>query len=149
MKKKNSKIYFWSAVIGITYGLLYCLTGFGIIVGGPLISVSTQFIRLNQLTDYELSIHKKSIAAWSIVVALFAFPFGFIALIPILKEYGREAITNSQPAHSTPKLIEDQNETVKKVNDKLEKIKQIHNLKQTGTIEEEEFKLVKEQIVNE
>lgn len=147
MRNKNSTFYLISGIIGIIFGVILCITLFGIVLGIPLIIGATKYLSWSKMSDEQVLASRDAIVIWGIVYAIFLFPLGLVALVPVFNLEGQlqKAISpSSNPTDAS------QNTTVANDMDaKMEKIKKLHDMKEKGIIDEEDFKLAKDKILKE
>ena len=134
---KNSTFFLIAGILGIVFGIIYILTLVGIIVAIPLFIGASKFFKWQKSSDEEVLADKDSVVVWAIVFSIFLFPLGLIALVPVFNMEGQISQV------ITPKSVE------KEMDEKMDKIKKLHQMKEDGIITEEDFKLAKEKILSE
>lgn len=140
MKNKNYIFLKISGVLGVVFGIIYCITIVGIIVGVPLIIGATKFFSLAKQTDEELQNQKDTVLVWGIVFTIIIFPLGALALIPSFNLDGQLYSSGGYK----PTKAED-----KSKKSKAERINELFELKEKGLIDENDFQIAKNKIINE
>jgi len=82
--KQMTEIYFTVArVLALVFGILFCITIIGAILGIPLIMASNKFRDALQMRDEELVKNRGAILGWGIFLAVVFSPtfFGLIVMI--------------------------------------------------------------------
>lgn len=133
---RNSTMFNIVAVISIVLGIICCLTIFGAVAGVPLIIGGTKYNKFGKLTDEACLAQKDSITVWAVVIAIFSFPIGLLALIPFFNLQG----DLSNAAHNVTKSNMDKKE---------EQIKKLIEMRENGLITEEELAAAKMKILTE
>lgn len=137
MRNKNSTIFNVFGVIGMVIGVLTVI----ILIGIPIIICASKHLAWAKMSDDEVAKDRDTILIWGIIMSVLIFPIGLLALIPAFNLDGQisSALNISGSAQTKEKDFAS----------KLERIKKLHELKEQGILDEEDFKLAKEKILNE
>lgn len=69
--KDTAKTYFLVMyILDLIFGILACITIFGLVVGIPLIIAATKFNKAQKMTDAELISHRSGLLGWGIFSAI-------------------------------------------------------------------------------
>lgn len=82
--KETVNVYFVVArILTLIFGILYCITIFGAVLGIPLIIASGKFKKASNMTDEELVQNRSSLLGWGIFTAIVFAPtiVGLVVLL--------------------------------------------------------------------
>lgn len=136
MNNKNETVFSILGVLGMIAGILFCITIVGAIIGIPIIIGANRYSKWAKQSDEQVFEERSDVSLWGVVYAIFIFPIGLIALIPVFNLKGQ--ITNA---------IEGTKPEKDEMDEKIEKIKKLHEMKEKGIIDEEDFKTAKQKLL--
>lgn len=142
---KSSDWFKISGVLAMIFGIIACITIVGALIGVPLLFASINFFKFDKLNDQELYEQKSNVILWGVIFSIFCFPLGLISLIPLFSIDG--AVKNIKD--NVVEKIENISNPKSKVDEKIEKIKELNELKEKGIIDEKDFQLAKEKLIND
>lgn len=139
---RNSTLFTVLGIFGMIFGVIASITIVGLIIGIPLIIGSKKFLDYAKLTDEEvLSLDRQNLTIWLIVFCVLMFPVGLIALIILFNLEGQlSAKVNSTLNSNSESSVMDE---------KINKIKELYEMKEQGIITEEDFQNAKNKILND
>lgn len=145
--KQNRNSTWFSAVgiISIIAGILYSITIIGLIVGIPLFIGASKFLGYSKMSDDEVLAEKSNVMVWSIVFAVVMFPLGLIALIPAFNLEGNVDRATSGAITGVKSAFEKKDP----MEEKMEKIQKLYEMKEKGIIDEDDFAAAKAKILKD
>jgi hypothetical protein len=135
MKNKNYIFLQASAIVGLIVGILTAIC----LVGIPLIIGAVKYFAWAKMTDEELAQVKDNLMLWGIIYTVLMFPIGAISLVPPFNLDGqlfggrKYDYTQAKDAGKS----------------KAERISELNELKQKGVIDENDYEIAKNKIINE
>jgi len=135
---RNSSWFMASKIIGLVFGILFCITIIGAIAGVPLIIGALFFGKCQNMTNEDVLANRNTIMVWGIIFTIIMFPLGAIALVPMFNLEGQ--IDNFAGNTQHPKTDDSYDE-------KIRKVEKLHKMKADGLITEGEFEAAKEEIL--
>lgn len=168
MKNKGSIWCYISGVVAYAVGVLYCLSMIFIPIAIYCFIYGSLYFKVAKLSDSEFSFVKQALFVPTVVICIFAFPIGLIALVPYFLAGSNDVKVSSveTESDSTIETYPEQKETVVASVDEITEIKEqeqddiqlsdedfqklekLTNFKNQGLLTEEEFNQAKSQIMN-
>lgn len=142
---RNSTWFTAVGIVSIIAGVLYCITLIGIIVGIPLFIGAAKYLNYAKMSDEAVLAEKSTVMVWAIVFAVVMFPLGLIALVPALNLEGNVDRATSGAVTGVKSAFEKKDP----MEEKMEKIQKLYEMKEKGIIDEEDFAAAKAKILRD
>ena len=144
-RNRNYVVLTIMAILGFVMGILYSITIIGLIIGIPMIMGAKKYLDWAKMTDEELLSVKQSILGWAIFFSIFLFPLGLLSLIPYFNLNGEASAAARGAVDGVRNAVSKKDP----MQEKIEKIQKLAELKEKGLIDEEDFKAAKSKILAE